>query len=215
MKRLTRVVLLLLAAAMTMGLLSACQSTQAKIEALSGTWTMVEADTEEQALALLENIDLYEEEIAHVDLTSLQYVQLVEFTTDKTYRFAYDVEGTKACVREFFTGAFDALYENRASLNETYALEFDAMTQEEFQQFYAELYDVADFATLMDEITEGAYDYEALGEDWETGTYDIVRDQILCTITGETEAESLGYSIDGDVLVLVYSNATETYTKAN
>lgn len=213
MRKFKNLLILALAVVMAFGLFTGCESMEDKIAALSGTWSMTVADSEEQAQSLLENIDLYEEEIALIDLTSLEYVRQVTFDTEKNYSFAYNADSTKECVRAFYVSAFDALYENRASLNSVYEVEFDAMTEEEFQQFYAELYAIADFAALIDEFTENAYDYEALAEAWETGTYTIKGDDIMCTITGETQAESLGYSIDGDVLTLTFSDAVQVYYK--
>ena len=149
------------------------------------------------------------------DLTTLTYKQNVVFTAEKTYHFVYDVEGTIACVREFFVETFAALYEGRATLNEVYGQEFDQMTEAEFQQFYADLYSAENFETLMDQMAEGAYNYEKMAEPWETGTYSIKGDDIMCTITGETQAEALGYSIENDELTLTYSDAVEVYTRAN
>lgn len=215
MKTIKRILALSLAALLVMGLFAGCESEADKIAVLAGTWTMVGQDSEEEAKELLENIDLYEEEIALADLTTLTYKQNVVFTAEKTYHFVYDVEGTIACVREFFVETFAALYEGRATLNEVYGQEFDQMTEAEFQQFYADLYSAENFETLMDQMAEGAYNYEKMAEPWETGTYSIKGDDIMCTITGETQAEALGYSIENDELTLTYSDAVEVYTRAN
>lgn len=215
MKTIKRILALSLAALLVMGLFAGCESEADKIAVLAGTWTMVGQDSEEEAKELLENIDLYEEEIAMADLTTLTYKQNVVFTAEKTYHFVYDVEGTIACVREFFVETFAALYEGRATLNEIYGQEFDQMTEAEFQQFYADLYSAENFETLMDQMAEGAYNYEKMAEPWETGTYSIKGDDIMCTITGETQAEALGYSIENDELTLTYSDAVEVYTRAN
>lgn len=214
MKIFSRIILLCLVVSMTLGLLTGCETTQEKIAALSGTWTMVVNDTEEEALELLKSIEMYEEEIALIDLTSLKYVQLVEFTTEKTYRFSFDAEATRACIREFFANAFDALYAGRSTLNEVYQTSFDEMTEEEFKEYYRLIYDVDSFETMLDVFADSAYDYEALAEDWETGTYNIRFNEIHCTITGETQAESLKYSINGGTLVLTYIDGVETYTRS-
>lgn len=214
MKIIKRILVLSLAALLVMGLFAGCESEADKIAVLAGTWTMVGQDSEEEAKELLENIDLYEEEIALADLTTLTYKQNVVFTAEKTYHFVYDVEGTIACVREFFVETFAALYEGRATLNEVYGQEFDQMTEAEFQQFYADLYSAENFEALMDQVAEGAYNYEKMAEPWETGTYSIKGDDIMCTITGETQAEALGYSIEDDELTLTYSDAVEVYTRA-
>lgn len=209
-------VALVLASVLLLGLLCGCESTQEKMQALSGTWYKVVEDTEEQARALLDNIDLYEEEIALVDLTSLSYVKIVEFDMENNYRFAYDVEGCKEYVRTFYVGCFDSIFEGRAVLNEAYSdfgLDFSAMSKEELQQFYADLYEYADFNALIDAFVDNAYDYESLAEDIETGTYTIRGNKINCTVTGETEEEYMIYSIENDVLTLTYADDVEVYTR--
>ncbi len=211
-----KTVLFLLILAMVLLTFSGCGPTTAeKIEALSGVWTITLDNTKDAAESLLDTIDAYPEEVALADLNSLDYVQVVEFTTDKTYRFAYDAEGTQACVKAFYESFFDALYEGRSTLNSVYEASFDDMTKEEFQQFYAEMYELASYEEMIDKMAETAYDYEELAEAWETGTYTIKGKNIMCTITGEVMPEALEYAIDGDTLTLTYSNGVEVYTKAN
>lgn len=214
MKKVKSILALVLVVALTACLFAGCESEADKIEKLAGTWTMVVDDTTDEALALLESSDFYEEEIALVDLTTLQYAQIVTFNIDKTYSFAFDVDGTKECVRQFLLSAFEDMYEGRASLSSTYEADFESMTEEEFRQFYAALYVVDDFDALIDKLTENAYTYDAMEEPWETGTYSIRGSKILCTITGETEAESLGYKIEDNELTLTYIDGVEVYTKA-
>lgn len=212
MKRLLALSLSLLLAVTFFG----CDTTQQKIEALTGVYTATVADTEEQAKMLVENVDFYEEEIALLDMTSLECVKLVEFQADKTYRFSFDVDGTMECVRDFYLRAFENLYEGRTALNAVYSdwgVTFDDMTNDEFQAFYAELYEQTDFEALIDAFVETSYDTDKLGEDTETGTYDIVGNRIMCTIDGETEAEGMLYNLSGDSLKLTYSNAVENYTR--
>ena len=213
MKKATKLLALLLAMLMMLCIFTGCESEKQKIEKLAGTWTMVKADPEDEALYLLENIDFYEEEIELIDLTTLDSVYLVEFTTEKTYLFAYDADATKECVREFYVNVFDVLYENRNKLSETYGKDFGAMTEDEFFLFYAGLYGIESYEAMIDRFTETAYDYESLAEPFETGTFTIKGQKILCTITGETQAESLGYAIEGNTLTLTYSDGVEVYTR--
>ncbi len=212
MKRFTRILVLLVIAALALSL-CACGSDK-KMELLTGTWSMATSNSEEQAMVLLEAIDLYEEEIAVVDKSAACIVKIVEFSSDKTYRFAYDVDATKVCVREFYIRVFEDLYENRASLASLYEEDITQLGEEDFYLFYAALYGVDSYDALMDKFTGNAYNYESLAENIETGTYKVVGDKILTTITGETEAESLGYKVEGNTLTLSYTNATEVYTKA-
>lgn len=186
-----------------------------KLEDLTGKWTMTCQSDLTEATYLLDMIDLYAEERTHVDLNSLEYVLTVEFTADGGYAFNYDVEATKACVRSFYEGVMDALYENRTTLNSVYETTFDDLSREEFNQFYASLYGASSYELLLDSFAEYAYDYTALAEPLETGTFKIVGTSLMCTITGETEAQALGCELDGDTLKLIYSDAEEIYTRAN
>lgn len=211
-----KTVLFLLVLAMVLLTFSGCgPSTAEKIEALSSVWKTTVDDTKDTAESLLDAIDAYPEEVALADLYSLESVKVVEFTTDRTYRFAYDVEGTRECVKDFFESYFDALYEGRSTLNAAYETTFDDMTKTDFQQFYADLYECASYREMIEKMADNAYDYEDLAEDWETGTYTLKGKKIMCTITGEVMAEALEYAIEGDTLTLTYSNGVEVYTKAN
>lgn len=214
MKKITRILILCLTLVMTISLLTGCESMEERIANLSSVWTYTVDETEEEARAVLESMELYEEEIALVDLTSLKYVKLVEFRTDKTYRFSYDVEATKELTRQYFEAMFDSLYENRTSLNTVYETEFDNVTKEEFLNFYAELYGAESGAEIVDLFVDSAYNYEEMGKDWETGTYTLKFNNIMCTIDGETQAEALGYAIEADTLTLTYIDAVETYTRS-
>ena len=214
MKKLSRCLCLLLIGAMFCGLLTGCAVSESqKIQKLSGTWVTILPDSEENALFLLEAIELFEEEIALVDLTSLNEAIAVEFREDHTYRFAYDMDLLWECVYEFYQGAFSSLYENRTSLNQVYEMDFSTMSEGEFQQFYAEIYGFASFSELVTYMADIGYDYESLAEDLETGTYTIRGSEIFCTVTGETQEESLGYRIDGNQLLLIYADGTEYYTR--
>lgn len=215
MKKIINVLSLFLVIVMLAGMFAGCESQAQKLEKLAGTWVMTTDDTEEQAQIMLDGLDLYEEEIALVDLTSLDYVKVVEFGIDKTYRFFCDPDGTKVCVRTFLEGVFDALYENRTALNDVYGVEFDEISKTDFQQFYADLYTQADFDALIDHMVSSAYDYDSLAEGFEVGTFSITGSKIMCTISGESTAEALGYKIDGDQLTLTYSDTVEVYARSN
>lgn len=214
MKKTRNILILLLVICVTACLFTGCESEAEKIEKLAGTWYITIDDTEKEAEGLLAAQDLYEEEIALVDLTALKYAQTVEFNTDKTYSFAFDPEGTKDCVRAFVEKAFEDMYEGRTVLDAVYEQDFGSMSEADFQQFYADLYVVNDFDSLVDQIVNGVYDYGTLGEPWETGTYCIAGNKIMCTVTGETKAESLGYEIDGDTLTLIYVDGVEVYSRS-
>lgn len=203
-----------LVAVMLLSLLAGCSLLGGiSEEDLAGTWVTVKADTQEEAMGLLENIDAYEEEIALADLNCLEYVKNVEFHLDGSYCFRYDVEGTMACVREYYDTYFNALYDGRVTLEDAYGEDFEAMTQAEFRQYFAALYGYTDYIEMLDDFSQIAYDYAALEEPYEIGTYRIDGDNILCTITGQYSEESMGAELEEGVLTLTFSDAVETYTK--
>lgn len=194
----------------------ACESNADKMEALAGTYTMFSPDDGTEAKYLLEYIEASEEEVAIADLNSMSFAQTVHFDLDGSYYFSYDIEGTKECVRSFYEGYFADLYENRTALNSLYNFSFDNLSEEEFYEIYAcDIYACDDYAALIDTLVENAYLYESFSEPWETGTYTIRKGNIQCTVTGESEAESLGYELNGNTLTLIYSDGQEVYTKVN
>ena len=217
MKRATRILALVLTLVLAASLLCACESTEEKYAALAGTWIMYEQDSEEQVMVLLEGIDLYEEEIALVDKTSLRYAWTFEFDTAGNIRQAQPVEENKALVREFYAGAFDAIFEGRANLAGVYEQDLSAVTREEFDLFYAELYGFETFEALLDQFAENAYKYD----EWTdlrngTFTFESNRLSISDSVKGENglpQSYSIIYEVEGDTLTLTYSDGVEVYTK--
>ena len=201
---------LALVAVLLVSLLAGCGL--AKDDVL-GTWTTVKADTRDEAMGLLENIEAYEEEIALADVDSLEYVKILKFRTDGTYSFGYDVDGTKACVREFYESYFDALYEGRVTLEEAYGESFAEMSQAEFRQFFAMIYGYTDYIEMVDDFAEIAYDYDALEEPFETGTFRVDFDEIWFLMDGDLQEESAGAELEDGRLTLTYIDGVETYTK--
>lgn len=193
--------------------LSACGSDTEKMEALCGRWEMVTYLDAETAQSALEALEFYPEEIALLDLNSMGLVMIVEFNADGTYRFAFDLEDSLEFMENYYTDAMSALYNSREQIAETYGEGVLEMTREEFEQYYAELFSMDSFEALMQYFLETSLDFEYLGQDIEAGTFRISGENILCTIEGEESAESMGYSIEGDTLTLVYVNGEEVYTK--
>lgn len=185
-----------------------------KIDQLAGVYTTLEDNTD-GVQDLLSLIDLSQEELALTGGVELKLVKLVEFNQNRDYRFSYDAEQSKQQVRAMYADALDAIYQGRATLTALYGDEITTVTQEEFQQLYAELYSLTSYDELLDAFADNAFDYDALSEDYETGTYTVEGKKIMCTITGESEAEYLEYKLDGDTLTLTYSDMVETYTRAN
>lgn len=185
-----------------------------KIDQLAGVYTTLEDNTDSVS-DLLSLVDLSQEELALTGGVELKLVKLVEFTQNRDYRFSYDAEQSRQQVRAMYADALDAIYQGCATLTALYGDEIATATQEEFQQFYAELYGLTSYDELLDALADNAFDYDALSEDYETGTYTIEGKKILCTITGESEAEYLEYKLDGNTLTLTYSDMVETYTRAD
>ena len=214
MKRYTRILSLVMSVLMIAALFCGCGRESKEIEALAGTWYMTKSGPESVAQALLENIDLCAEEIACVDLTTLESVKTVTFTTDKTYQFAYDPDGTRACARTFFEGTFYAMYENRGSLGQLYGVDFESASKEEFLQFYADIYGAADFPGLLDMIADNSFDFDAMAEPEEEGTYSMKNGVISMTLLDGSNAGSVDYSLQGDSLSLTYTNSVEVYSRS-
>lgn len=183
-----------------------------QIDKLAGTYVTEEqfdaADVEE----LLTDYDFYPEEIALVDPDGLSISKYVQFTEDKTYTFYYDVDTFKAHVEDMFRDAFADMYAGRDQLSAVYEMDMTAMTEAEFQTFYAELYSQESFDALVSVMTEDAYNYSVLEDDTEVGTFTIDDGKILCTINGTYTAESMGYELKDGKLTLHFSNKDEVYT---
>lgn len=186
-----------------------------QIEKLAGTYVTVKQFDAVDVEDLLTDYDFYPEEIALADLDSLTMPKYVQFQEDKTYTISYDAEAFKDNVEALFRQTFAAMYNGRDQLCEVYDVDLTAMSEEAFFAFYAELYSQDSFDALIYILTEDAFDYNVIAGDTETGTFTIEDDKILCTITGQTTAESMGYKLDGDSLTLTYSNDTEVYTRCS
>ncbi len=221
MKKFAKIAAFILAAVLVLSV-SACAFGTDSIENIAGTYTMKEFGNSEEAEYLLEYIEAFDEEIALADLDSFYFVKNVHFDMDGSYYFAYDGEATSESVREFYLNYYADLYEGRSTLNEVYTdfrdtlidgRTFDELSEEEFYQFMADLYSLDSFDELIDIISSDVYDYDSLSEPWETGTFTMGTGQVFCTITGETEAEYLGYEVVDDTLTLTYSDMVEEYTK--
>ena len=209
MKKILKAIVFLLSALTVIGMyMNSRNQNEKAVEQLMGTWKMVAQDSQAQARILLENIDMYEEEIALADLNSLDYVWMYEFTQDR-YRQYEDVASAKACVRAFYEGFFEDLYENRAAVDELYDDDLSGMSWDEFGTFYAGLYSRSSYEELISHFVSVAYSYEEW-TDLNSGTYEIDGDFI---VVGENE--TIGFTVSGDTLTLRYSDGVEVYTKVN
>ena len=215
---LKKLLCLTLAVLMVGCIFAGCETTEDKMNALCGTWYRVDNCSEDLAKSVLENMDLYEAEIACADLKSMKLLYVATFNMDGTYSFATDTTKSVEYVRQYLASVFDAMYENRASLNASYAdyaVDFAPMSKEEFQQFYADLYQETDFATFLDNRAADAFYY---GDPYETGKF-YIKDNAMMMTEDPDEGElpkgeeSLPYTIDGISLTLRYSDATHIYSR--
>lgn len=186
-----------------------------QIKKLAGTYVTSEYVDAGSVEEMLTGFDFYPEEIAMADLTSLAAPRYVEFGEDKTYSFYYDADDFRSNVEAFFRQTYENMYTNRADLSEAYGEDFSAMSKTEFLDYYASLYSQESFDALITVLADDAYDYDYIAQDVETGTFTIEEDKILCTITGQTNAESMGYKLSGDELTLTFSNSVEKYTRCD
>lgn len=191
-----------------------CDGEAEKIAELIGRWECTSYYTADSVVASFEAMDLYEEEIAMLDPNTMGVVDVVIFNEDKTYSFTSDAAKSMALVDAYYRDAFATFYANRDQLSEVYGMDMSAMGEEEFYLFYAEMYGVSDFDSLIELFVGTADDYAYLDEPVEVGTFRIVSNRIYCTIDGEADAQYITYTVDGDSLDLIFDDSTITYTKA-
>lgn len=179
---------------------------------LYGIWEGEFPCPAEDVQTLLEDFGFFPEEIELVDLASLNFVQRVEFREDGTYYFTIQVEETREQTAEFFRGVMDALFESRQSLNQVYEASFQEMNQEQFRQYYAQLYQVEDYDALIAVLADQSFDYQAL-EDYEHGEYKI-QWRAINFVTSSVDEEGMAkYRIDGDTLTIEYEDGPVEYTR--
>lgn len=200
---------------MAAAMLSGCGSSKAdKMEALAGTWSSSTKVESESVREILESLDFYEEEIQLIDLTSMRYVHNLTFTPEQTYEFSYDVVGTKSGVYAFFSQAFHDMYENRTALNDTYLVDFGSMSEAEFQQYYADLYEAGTFSALISGFVEESFFYDQMGV-YDSGKFDIVGNKIDFETSSAGEVGQSSYEINGETLAIAFAEGKITYTRQN
>ena len=202
---------MILCCVLLLGSLAACESVD-YVAQVEGTWICA-VEQQEQKQKLMENMELYEEEMALVD-TKLFTAKTVTFNADKTYYFAEDPDRVKAHLRNFYSGLFQDLYEGRAALAECYDTDISQLSEEEFFQFYAELYGAKDYEALIPQLADNTYDYDAF-EKLEEGTFGIGSKGITVDTEGTENDGTISYTLKDGVLTLVYSDSTEVYTRHN
>ena len=212
-KALAGLVFFVLVAAIAGGMLfMQKQQEQERMAALCGVWEMEVEVPREDAQTILENNDFYDEEIRLADLGSLYYTQTVTFREDGTYRFGVDTEAFRAQTAEFFRGVFQNMFANRESLNEVYGETFQEMDEAQFQQYYAAIYEMEDFETLISQLAENALDFGSL-EEFESGNFEVKNGKIDFVTSSIDDEGVADYTIDGDKLTITYVDGVEEYTR--
>lgn len=208
MLSLSLVVLMLLA------VLCGCSNNEERIAEIAGTWESIDYFTGSSVEQLLYDMDLYEEEVALLDTSTMRIVDVIVFNTDGTYTITSDVDKTLAAVEQYYRDAFNTFYTNRAQLESCYDEDLESMTIEEFQQFYADLYGREDFDALIAMFVNSTTDEEHLTSDEENGTFRMTSSRIYFSINGTQEEEYVTYSLSGNVLALNFSDGINTYNRA-
>lgn len=183
------------------------------IKKLTGTYTTKDMIPTDTAETILSKNDFYPEEIAFADLSTLYVPKFVEFHSDKTYTYYYDADGYRDNTEAFFRQFFENMYVNRTALSGLYSADFTHMSEAEFQAYYATLYGENSFDDLIRMLSNGCWDYEAVANDVETGTFTVNDNKIIYTKTGTTLKEHVIYKLSGDTLTLTYSDAVEVYSR--
>ena len=209
MKKFTRMFALVLVLVLSMSLLCGCSDN----ESIQGTWSAVTPDGEESTREFLESLGFYAEEIALIDLNSLESAHLLQFNADGTYELGYDAQGCKEAMAEFFDGMMDDLYNGRASLTSLYGEEVASVSREEFDLAYAEMFGCATAEEYRNYFVNDIVDFNALEAENETGKYNAALGKIYFTVDGASEAETAPYEIKNGKLIVTYSDMVVEYTK--
>lgn len=193
--------------------LAGCGTEAERMEQLSGTWETVSYFTADSVLDTFRSMDFYEEEIALLDAEAMGLMDIVIFNPDKTYVFTSEAEGSMALADAYYRDVIATFYENRETLSEVYGEDLTVLTEAEFQQYYADLYGVADYEALIDLFVGTIEDYAYLDEPVETGTYQIVGDRIYCNADNGADGLYISYTLEGDELTLDFDDLTLVYTR--
>ncbi len=210
-----RILALLLSAVLLLSL-AACDFDFDYKGKIVGTWVCRKLESADNKESLLDAIDLYDEEKALVT-APLYTAKTVTFNEDGSYSFSEDVDGVKAYVRDFYEQMFTQLYEGRAALANTYAEygeDLSQKTEDEFYQFYADLYSYDSYEQLLDGLAENVYDYDNF-EPFEQGTFTVGSKKIDFDATTDEDDGVAEYSVKDGELTITYSDGTEVYTKVN
>ncbi len=206
-----RILATLLAMLLLLGM-TACDSilNSKNQKALVGYWKDGIQCTEEENRKTLENLDFYEDEIALCDLSATNYLHYyVRFNEDGTFEDGIDFNSTKTSMMAYLSEyCFPRMYEGRAELGDLYGVDLTVATEDEFKQFYADLYEKETYYDLLVYLSEVASDYTS-----DAGTYRVKGDKIYFTEDGEEEYATFELN-EGVDLTIQYNDMTIYYRPA-
>lgn len=196
--------------------LAGCGEQQTDPGVLAYKWDTMELISAENTKEALSYFGFSEEELAFADLDSFGLVKSVEFTKTGTFRFFYDKTATKTAFEDYIEALVAKLFENRESLAELFGEELSAeKTLVSFETAYAAQYDFKSFGEYMEYVTnELLVSYDLDNSLIEKGSFSLSADKIELKADKSTESEFVAYTLSGDELTIIYSDAKEVYKKA-
>ena len=108
---------------------------------------------------------------------------------------------------------FQKLFAGRETLNEIYDVDFGQMDEAQFQQFYAEIYEMQNFDALISLFSQNALNLEAMAE-LESGDFKLKNGKIDFVTSSIDQPGVADYAIDGEKLTITYVDGVEEYTRA-
>ena len=196
-------------------LLCACTTAPKPEDLLQGSWTRAVTADAAFVESLLGYLEFTPEEIALADPASLYYTEALTFNADKTYSLSDRADEARVNAIAFFDGLIATIYDNLDSLESVYGegASADFVSLEDFQDFYAYLFELDSYREVLELFADETYEYSAFGE--ETGTFTAETDTIHFTVSGASESEYVDYLLSGNTLTVTYAeDAISVYTRA-
>lgn len=187
-----------------------------KLAQVQGTWLSEEMLDKESRIDILQNMLPHDEAVALCGDIPLSFIYAMEFKMDKTYQMYCDVGRTKAQIEEYCEEIMETLYRERLSLVSIYGNRVENMSDNEFYNAYASMYDLKSKEEWIDMVVETWFDYDAMGEPYEQGTFNMGIGKIyFYTDKGDVGGSST-YEIDSDGnLSLQFLDGIHTFSRPN
>ncbi len=191
-------------------------ASQTDPESLAHKWDTTELIGAENAGNTLSYFGFSEEELAFADLASFGLVKSVEFTESGSFRFFYDKDATKAFFESYINELIAKLYENKDALSELFGEELGAeATLVGFETAYAAQYDFKSYGEYLEYVVDELFvSFDLENNLIEQGSFSLSGDKIELKAENAARSEHIGYSLSGEKLTIIYSDAKEVYTRA-